>query len=175
MVFMDSSQRLRTSLRNEGSVVWNHAAIKQGDWHAWLHNEQQLQLDLIPLPFEMRQRNNISSNPEPNCSPQLQTFSRFSDACVFTCPRRTYGKLKFTALVTKIHQQENRLKSRTTTGPFTLTSTPPYPTTHPNELQANHTQRIHVGIWYLLRAQRGSHIPTLRPKYIPYSYMDPLG
>ena len=21
----------------------------------------------------------------------------------------------------------------------------------------------------------GSHIPTLRPKYIPYSYMDPLG
>ena len=37
------------------------------------------------------------------------------------------------------------------------------------------TQRVHVGIWYILRAQRGSHIPTLRPKYIPYSYMDPLG
>ena len=36
-------------------------------------------------------------------------------------------------------------------------------------------QRVHVGIWYILRAQRGSHIPTLRPKYIPYSYMDPLG
>ena len=36
-------------------------------------------------------------------------------------------------------------------------------------------QRVHVGIWYILRAQRGSHIPTLRPKYIPYTYMDPLG
>ena len=24
-------------------------------------------------------------------------------------------------------------------------------------------------------AQRGYHIPTLRPKYIPYTYMDPLG
>ena len=37
------------------------------------------------------------------------------------------------------------------------------------------TQRVHVGIWYVLRAQRGIHIPTLRPKYIPYTYMDPLG
>ena len=37
------------------------------------------------------------------------------------------------------------------------------------------TQRVHVGIWYILKAQRGSHIPTLRPKYLPYSYMDPLG
>ena len=37
------------------------------------------------------------------------------------------------------------------------------------------SQRVHVGIWYILRAQRGSHIPTLRAKYIPYSYMDPLG
>ena len=37
-----------------------------------------------------------------------------------------------------------------------------------------HTQRVYVGIWYILRAQRGSHIPTLRPKYIPYT-MDPLG
>ena len=37
------------------------------------------------------------------------------------------------------------------------------------------SQRVHVGVWYILRAQRGSHIPTLRPKYIPYSYMDPLG
>ena len=36
------------------------------------------------------------------------------------------------------------------------------------------TQGVHVGIWYILRAQRGSHIPTLRPKYIPYTYMDPL-
>ena len=35
--------------------------------------------------------------------------------------------------------------------------------------------RVHVGIWYTLRAQRGSHIPTLKPKYIPYNYMDPLG
>ena len=26
-----------------------------------------------------------------------------------------------------------------------------------------------------LRAQRGSHIPTLRPKYIPYTYIDLLG
>ena len=39
----------------------------------------------------------------------------------------------------------------------------------------NLTQRVHVGIWYILRAKRGSHIPTLRPKYLPYSYMDPLG
>ena len=37
------------------------------------------------------------------------------------------------------------------------------------------SQRVHVGIWYILRAQRGSHIPTLRAKYTPYSYMDPLG
>ena len=37
------------------------------------------------------------------------------------------------------------------------------------------SQRVHVGIWHILRAQRGSHIPTLRPKYIPYTYMDPLG
>ena len=35
------------------------------------------------------------------------------------------------------------------------------------------TQRVHVGIWYILRAQRGSHIPTLRPKYIPYTYNRP--
>ena len=37
------------------------------------------------------------------------------------------------------------------------------------------SQRVHVGVWYILRAQRGSHIGTLRPKYIPYCYMDPLG
>ena len=36
-------------------------------------------------------------------------------------------------------------------------------------------QRVHVGIWYILRAQKCSHIPTLRSKYIPYTYMDPLG
>ena len=41
--------------------------------------------------------------------------------------------------------------------------------------EMHRTQRVHVGIWYILRAQRGSHIPTLRPKYIPYTYMDPLG
>ena len=39
----------------------------------------------------------------------------------------------------------------------------------------NIPQRVHVGIWYILKAKRGSHIPTLRPKYLPYSYMDPLG
>ena len=32
-----------------------------------------------------------------------------------------------------------------------------------------------AGIWHILRAQRGSHIPTLRPKHIPYTYVDPLG
>ena len=37
------------------------------------------------------------------------------------------------------------------------------------------TQRVHVGIWYILGVQRGSHVPTLRPKYVLYSYMDPLG
>ena len=37
------------------------------------------------------------------------------------------------------------------------------------------SQRVHVGIWYILRPQRGSHIPTLRPKYIPHTYMDPFG
>ena len=37
------------------------------------------------------------------------------------------------------------------------------------------SQRVHVGIWYILRAQRDPHIPTLRPKYIPYSYTDPSG
>ena len=28
-------------------------------------------------------------------------------------------------------------------------------------------KRVHVGIWYTLRAQWGSHVPTLRPKYLP--------
>ena len=41
------------------------------------------------------------------------------------------------------------------------------------DLQIHVAQRVDVGIWYIPRAQRGSHIPTLRPKYIPYSYMDP--
>ena len=35
------------------------------------------------------------------------------------------------------------------------------------------SQRVHVGIWYILRAQRASEIPTIRPKYKPYSNMDP--
>ena len=43
------------------------------------------------------------------------------------------------------------------------------------ELSFSVIQRVHVGIWYILRAQIGSHIPTLRPKYIPYTYMDPFG
>ena len=42
-------------------------------------------------------------------------------------------------------------------------------------VETSKTQRVHVGIWYTLKAQRGSHIPTLRPKYLPDSYMDPLG
>ena len=37
------------------------------------------------------------------------------------------------------------------------------------------SQRLHVAIWYILRAQNGSHMPTLGPKYTPYSYMEPLG
>ena len=37
------------------------------------------------------------------------------------------------------------------------------------------SQRVHVGIWHILRPQGGSHIPTLRPKYIPCTYVDPLG
>ena len=32
-----------------------------------------------------------------------------------------------------------------------------------------------VAMWYILRAQIGSHVITLGPKYILYSYMDPLG
>ena len=35
--------------------------------------------------------------------------------------------------------------------------------------------RLDLGFRCILRAQRGSHIPTLRPKYIPYTYIDPLG
>ena len=37
------------------------------------------------------------------------------------------------------------------------------------------SQRVHVGIWHILAAQKGSHTPAFRPNYIPYSYMDPLG
>ena len=36
-------------------------------------------------------------------------------------------------------------------------------------------QRLHVAIWYILRAQNGSHMTTLGPKYIPCNYMEPLG
>ena len=56
---------------------------------------------------------------------------------------------------------------------------PPASAPKPQKMQSPletlpHTQRVHVGIWYIL-TQRGSHIPNLRPKYIPYTYMDPLG
>ena len=33
--------------------------------------------------------------------------------------------------------------------------------------------RLVYGIY--LRHKRGSHTPTVRPKYIPYSYMDQVG
>ena len=46
---------------------------------------------------------------------------------------------------------------------------------NPGAMPDSLTQRVHVGIWYILWAQRGSHIPTLRAEFIPYSYMDPLG
>ena len=36
-------------------------------------------------------------------------------------------------------------------------------------------QRVHVGTWYILRALRRSHMPTVGPKYVLDSYMDPLG
>ena len=38
-----------------------------------------------------------------------------------------------------------------------------------------HTQRLHVALWYILRAQNASHITTLGPKYIPKNYMEPMG
>ena len=44
-----------------------------------------------------------------------------------------------------------------------------------NPVSPNDSQWVHVGMWYILKAQRGSHTPGLRPKYILYSYMDPLG
>ena len=39
----------------------------------------------------------------------------------------------------------------------------------------NGARRVHVGILYILRAQRNSHIPTVSPKYIPDSYIGPWG
>ena len=30
-------------------------------------------------------------------------------------------------------------------------------------------------VWYILGPERGSHIPTLGPRYVPQSYLDPLG
>ena len=37
------------------------------------------------------------------------------------------------------------------------------------------TQRLHVVIWYIL-GPYSSHMGTsLGPKYVPYSYMEPLG
>ena len=43
------------------------------------------------------------------------------------------------------------------------------PFVHPSEriLQGSASQMLHVAIWYILRAQNGSHITTLGPKYIP--------
>ena len=36
------------------------------------------------------------------------------------------------------------------------------------------SHRVQVATQYILRAQRGSHIATLGPKFILCSYMDPL-
>ena len=36
-------------------------------------------------------------------------------------------------------------------------------------------QMVHVVIKSILRAFKGSHVTTLGPKYLLYSYMDPLG
>ena len=41
-----------------------------------------------------------------------------------------------------------------------------------NTVRQPATKRVHVEILYILRAPKGCHRPTLRPKYIPYSYMD---
>ena len=35
-------------------------------------------------------------------------------------------------------------------------------------------QRVHVARLYILRAQRGSHIITLGPRYVKCTYMDPF-
>ena len=37
------------------------------------------------------------------------------------------------------------------------------------------TQRVHVGLWYILGLQSRYMGTPLGPKYIPYTYMDPLG
>ena len=42
-------------------------------------------------------------------------------------------------------------------------------------LKEANAQRLHVALWYILRAQNGSLMTTLGPKYIPYNYMEPLG
>ena len=39
----------------------------------------------------------------------------------------------------------------------------------------SHSQRVHVGIWDILRPQSRYMGTPLGPKYIPYTYMDPLG
>ena len=44
-----------------------------------------------------------------------------------------------------------------------------------SKVSESQSQRVHVGIWYTPRAQWGSRITILRPKYLPYNYMDPLG
>ena len=37
------------------------------------------------------------------------------------------------------------------------------------------TQRVHVGIWYMLAPSSRYTGTPLGPQYIPYTYMDPLG
>ena len=45
----------------------------------------------------------------------------------------------------------------------------------PKSILAFGIKRVPVNIQYILRAQKVSHIMRLRSKYIPCSYMDPLG
>ena len=46
---------------------------------------------------------------------------------------------------------------------------------HPCSILFQHFQKVHVGIWYMRRARRGSHVGALEPKYVLYEYMDTLG
>ena len=43
------------------------------------------------------------------------------------------------------------------------------------ELYFQHSQRVHVVIWYILGLSSRYMGTPLGPKYIPYTYMDPLG
>ena len=40
---------------------------------------------------------------------------------------------------------------------------------------SKNSQRVHVAIWYILSPSSRYMGTPLGPKYIPYSYMDPLG